>query len=130
MSSSHVLIGIGLGLDVLATLFLSWDAFTGQGQFAKLLDVQSHTMRLDRIILKGKIDTDASPLVPGNPVDDLIRIANEGADRAQLANYDLMTTKMDEISREIRQRRWIVRAAIAAVFAGGVLEFLGGVVLG
>lgn len=132
MSSSHVVIGIGLGLDVLATLFLSLDAFGGQQQLGKLFEVQAYTLNLDRILRKGNGASGASGpvLPPGNWVDEALALVQDAGEDAQQKNYNMVVGKMNEISGAMARRRWIVGAAIAAVFVGGVLEFIGGVVLG
>ncbi len=151
MSVGKVLLGVGLGLDVVATLFISLDAFRSQRQTAKIYEILAFITGLemaDRRTQPAKEKADElskqarSAVQPDAPeemkeiksklekydqMDVMLTIAKEVADQK---NREILQGQLDKVASEFDSRKYLIKAAIAAVFVGGALEFIGGVVLG
>jgi hypothetical protein len=150
MSAGKVLLGIGLGLDVLGTLFISLDAYRGQEQTVAIYNVLAFMFGFEAIDLRyrsgdtqaAKLATQAIKQAPADasgPDAELIaklrkmseiqEILSEAENIAGANNRDILRNKLTEVSNEFASRRHIIEAAIAAVFLGGMFELVGGVIL-
>jgi hypothetical protein len=150
MEAGKVLLGIGLGLDVLGTLFLSLDAFRGQNQTVAIYNVLDFMYRFEAIDLRYRSgETKASelateflkqaPAAASGPVAELIAkvrkkledqvILEEAENLGGAKNREILGGKLTEVSKEFASRKLIIEAAIAAVFLGGIFELVGGVIL-
>jgi hypothetical protein len=151
MSDGKALLAIGLGLDVLATLFISLDALRSQSQTTKIYEILAFITGfevIDRRIqpaedVADKLSKQARAAVqPDAPeeitalmakLDELdeanimLTVAARAADRN---NREMLQGELETMADEFASRKYLVAAAIAAVFVGGVCEFIGGVVLG
>jgi len=151
MSGGKALLGVGLGLDVLATLFISLDALRSQRQTTKIYEILAFITGLevtDRRTQPAKEEADKlsrqarAAAKPGTPEeikalmskskefdewDVMLTVATKTADQK---NREILQDQLDKMAGEFASRQYLIAAAIAAVFIGGVCEFFGGVVLG
>lgn len=150
MSAGNVLLGIGLASDVLGTLFISLDALRGQTQATRVYDILAFITRSELIDIQSRSsDEETDKLVAqalaGVPADasdhqqalaaglgdlnDASSLVTGAAKQAAAHNKKLLQEKLDKVSSEFSSRKHLIVAAIAAVFIGGVCEFVGGVIL-
>lgn len=148
MSAAHILVGLGLALDVLGTLFISLDAYKGQEQTTKIYDLLAYVTGFEIIDLRGepvnastdaivaeaerRASTSTDPAVQQawnklKEFDELVRPAVEAEAQGVALNKELLKAKLDGVSTDFRSRRRIIWTAVMAVLVGGVLEFIGGV---
>lgn len=151
MSDGKALLAIGLGLDVLATLFISLDALRSQGQTTKIYEILAFITGFEVVDRRIQPTEDAADKLtkqaraavqPDAPeevaalmakLDELdeanimLTVAAKTADRD---NRELLQGELEKVADEFSSRRYLVAAAIGAVFMGGICELIGGVVLG
>jgi hypothetical protein len=151
MSDGKVLLAVGLGLDVLATLFISLDAFRSQRQTTEIYEFLAFVTGLevanrrtqpakeeaDRLSEQARaaLQSDAPAEVKGlmaklEELDQWDTILTTAAKTADQNNREMLQGKLNKVANDSSSRRYLVAAAIAAVFIGGICEFIGGVVLG
>jgi hypothetical protein len=129
VSVGYVLIVVGLGLDVLATLFLSVDLLLSQNQFAKYVDIHLFIEDLDEKIADLRRSISENP-VSGDSPEIKALIAGEqavltGSLDADIKNRKQSRDQLNEWSDHFHHRVPLVKAAIAAVVAGGLLNLIG-----
>ncbi len=151
MSDGKAWLAMGLGLDVAATLFISLDAFRSQRQTTEIYKVLTFITGLDVVNLRTKPAREAAnnaseqahaSLQSDAPeeekkqmseVDELDQIDAMLVDAERTAdqhNKEILQGQLNKVADDFSSRKYLVTAAIAAVFVGGVCEFIGGVVLG
>lgn len=151
MSDGEALLAVGLGLNVVATLFISLDAFRSQRQTTEIYEILAFTTGLDvvnrrtqpareeadkrseqaRAALQSDTPEETKePLPKLEELDELDAILIDAEKTADQNNREILQGQLDKVADDFSSRKYLVAAAIAAVFAGGVCEFIGGVVLG
>ncbi len=144
MSAARIVLGCGLLLDVLGTLFISWDVRTGQDATKTSIDVLSYIFNLGNNDESNRRELEttqnlaeaargvesANPRAAGTSEDldqlaEIWKLLEKAEPAARKKNQELL----DGVSSELTKRRVLIWTAIAAVFVGGILEFLAGVVL-
>jgi len=151
MSDGKALLAVGLGLDVVATLFISLDAFRSQRQTTEVYDILAFITGLEVVSRRtqpAKEEADErsaqarAALQPDAPEEKKERVAKmKEFDQADVIHIDaekiadqnnreMLQGQLNKVADDFSSRKYLVAAAIAAVFVGGVCEFIGGVVLG
>jgi hypothetical protein len=144
MSVGRAVLAVGLFLDIVGTLFISWDVRKGQDATKSSLSVLQYLIRL------GNHD-DANEIQARNAEATIARVrlmdptgTNKelAATRAEMEKWlenwkvtmeaevlsrERTDATVDRISDELVSRKQLIWAAIALVFLGGVLEFVAGV---
>jgi hypothetical protein len=149
VSEGHIWLGIGLGLDVLGTLFISLDALRGQTQATQIYKVLAFITGFELADVRlrpgdeeaGKLAVQALEKVPADASDyakavaanlrelnNLAEIVTEATRIADGNNKEILKEMLDKVSGEFVSRKYLIAAAIATVFLGGVCEFVGGVI--
>ena len=150
MSAGKVLLGIGLGLDVLGTLFISLDAFRGQKQTVAIYDVLDFMYGFEAIDFRyrsgeTKATEFATQALKQAPADvsgpaaeafaklrkqmENVVLLEEAGNVAGAKNREILRGKLSEVSKDFASRKLIIQVAIAAVCLGGIFELVGGVIL-
>jgi hypothetical protein len=148
MSLGHVLVGVGLGLDVLGTLFISLDAYRGQKQTAAIYrllafitgyEASEYRSRPIEAATEAAVAEATRRAAPSeNPAvkttmeelekfNEMAAIMGEAVPAATANNKEHLKQMLEDVDTEFAGRKLIIWAAICTVFIGGVLEFVGGV---
>lgn len=151
MSDDTVLLAVGLGLGVVATLFISLDAFRSQRQTTEIYEILGFITGLEVINrrtqpareeadrrsaqARATLRSDApgeqselsSRLKELDQADTILIDAERAADQK---NREILQVQLNKVADDFSSRRYLIAAAIVAVFVGGVCELIGGVVLG
>lgn len=147
MSGARVVLAVGLFLEIVGTLIVSWDVRKGQDATKSSVSVLQYLIRL------GNGDA-AYEMQIGNTNQMImwIRLLDPASANQQLTSIrakmkkDVETLEIlrdaepearertnaivDRISNELIKRKMLIYSAIALVFFGGVLEFIASVWLG
>ena len=146
MSVGRVVLGAGLFLDVVGTLFISWDVRKGQDATKKSVSVLQYLIQLgnsdaanDLQILNTEAIITWCRILEASGNQQLAPMRTnmeEWVERWKILAESEPTARkrtdalVDNISNELVVRRQLILAAILLVFIGGVLEFIAGVWLG
>jgi hypothetical protein len=143
MDVGRILIGIGLGFDVLGTLFISRDVLQSQKENLLTLDFVAWILNYqgsdkDRLAM----DVMSELLIRLNPRGDPDLAERQKALQKQSENMGLLssaeqqahkidaqnfTNRVGGLRSGFGKRAPLIYAAISLVALGGVLEFVGGV---
>jgi hypothetical protein len=140
-----VLLGIGLGFDVIGTLFISLDVLKGQRENLNSLnfvayilgftptDNQGYTDALSEQALS--IDPGGDPQIAEKQrqlkkLNDDWNLLISAQNTADIDNRKNFQDRLVNLRKGFDHRAPLIYAAIALVAAGGILEFIGGVFFG
>jgi hypothetical protein len=144
MSVGRAVLAVGLFLDVLGTLFISWDVRKGQDATKLTVSVLQHLIRLGDHDDTNKIqarnaEATLAEIRRLDPTGTNQQLASTRAEMEEwLERWKIISeaeplarektnAQVDSISNELVARKKLIYVAIALVFLGGVLEFIAGV---
>lgn len=143
MDIGRVLIGIGLGFDVLGTLFISRDVLQSQKENLLTLDFVAWILNYqgsdkDRLAndvmteLLLKLSSRGDPALAERQKAlqeqrEKMSIIFEGEKEAHETDAKNFTNRVDRLRDGFGKRAPLIYTAISLVALGGVLEFVGGV---
>jgi hypothetical protein len=147
MNSGRVVLAVGLFLDIVGTLFISWDVRKGQDATKLSVSVLQHLFRQgdhddtnDIQARKAEETIARIRLLDPTGTNQELAATRAGTEKwlenwkiiseAEVLARDQTHATIDRISNELVSRKQLIWAAIALVFLGGVLEFIAGVWLG
>lgn len=146
MSVGRAVLAVGLFLDVVGTLFISWDVRKGQDATKLSVSVLQYLIRLgdhdDANEIKAReAEATIAKIRLMDPTGTNQELAPTREKVEWLENWKIISdaeilsrkqtdAEIDGISDELVARKKLIYAAIALVFLGGVLEFIAGVWLG
>lgn len=147
MSDGKLLIALGLGLEITATLFISMDAFRSQRQTVRIYQVLDWITSLEVIGLRARPATESADRLAAQAEEGL-RTAGvpEGKERqvaaqqgleaiqgivlsaeeeAGLRNREIFQGELKKVADDFTSRKYFIQAAIAFVLIGGLFELVG-----
>lgn len=142
MNVGRVLIGIGLGFDVLGTLFISRDVLQSQKENLLTLDFvawilhyqRSNKEAVDKVFtgLLLKLDPHGNQAFAERQkalgeVSENVNLLSDAEEQAYKIDVQNFTNRVSRLRTGFGKRAPLIYIAISLVALGGVLEFIGGV---
>lgn len=126
MSTGHLLIAVGVGLDILATLFLSIDLLRSQKGINKYFAKAAYIERMALSVEDLERSIARTPL-PGTTPEQLAleateRIFSEASLEAAVKNRTGAVADLEGLTDDFHHHLPLVEAAIVTVVVGGLLN--------